>query len=50
MDHEQCVFTPGGDVQAHQVRAFLEAAGIPRELRGQSLRHTHGLTLNEPGI
>lgn len=50
MDQEQCVFTASGEVQAQQVRAFLEAAGIPSELRGQSLRHTHGLTLNELGM
>jgi hypothetical protein len=50
MDHERCVFTASGELQAQQVRAFLEAAGIPSELRGESLRKTHGLTLNELGM
>lgn len=50
MDHERCVFTANGEVQAQQVRAFLEAAGIPSELRGESLRNTHGLTINELGM
>lgn len=36
-------------MQAQQVRAFLEAAGIASELRGESLRNTHGLTLDGLG-
>lgn len=38
-----------GEVQAQQVRAFLEAAGIRTAVRGESLRKTHGLTLNGLG-
>jgi len=36
-------------MQAQQVRGFLDAAGIPSELRGEALRNTHGLTLNGLG-
>lgn len=50
MDHGRCVFTANGEIQAHQVRAFLEAAGISSELRGESLRKTHGLTLDGLGM
>jgi hypothetical protein len=50
MDHERRVFTASGELHAQQVRAFLEAAGIASELRGESLRNTHGLTLNELGM
>jgi hypothetical protein len=47
--HSRCVFVANGELHAQQVRAFLEAAGIPTALRGESLRHTHGLTLNGLG-
>jgi hypothetical protein len=50
MDHDHCVFTANGETQAQQVRAFLEAAGIRSELRGESLRKTHGLTLDGLGM
>jgi len=50
MDHGRCVFTANGEIQAQQVRAFLEAAGISSELRGESLRKTHGLTLDGLGM
>ena len=49
MAQERCVFTASGELQAQQVRAFLEAAGISVELRGESLRNTHGLTLDGLG-
>jgi hypothetical protein len=49
MNHERCVFTASGEVQAQQVRAFLESAGISSELRGESLRKTHGLTVDGLG-
>jgi hypothetical protein len=45
----RCVFVASGEVHAQQVRAFLEAAGIPTAVRGESLRHTHGLTLDGLG-
>jgi len=50
MDHGRSVFTVNGEIQAQQVRAFLEAAGISSELRGESLRNTHGLTLDGLGM
>jgi hypothetical protein len=45
----QCVFVANGEIHAQQVRAFLEAAGIPTLAHGESLRHTHGLTLDGLG-
>ena len=46
---ERCVFTANGEIQAQQVQAFLEVAGIRSVLRGESLRKTHGLTLDGLG-
>jgi hypothetical protein len=43
------VFVANGQVHAQQVRTFLEAAGIAAVERGESLRNTHGLTLNGLG-
>jgi hypothetical protein len=36
-------------IHADRVRAFLEAAGIATVVRGESLRQTHGLTLDGLG-
>lgn len=44
---EQVVFVAQGQPEAEQVRAFLEAAGIPTVLRGESLTRTHGITVSE---
>ena len=44
-----CVFVANGEIHAQQVLAFLEAAGIRATGRGESLRHTHGLTLDGIG-
>ena len=50
MDHDlRRVFVASGEMHANQVRAFLEAAGIPTAVRGESLRKTHGLTLDGLG-
>jgi hypothetical protein len=49
MDHGRCVFTANGEIQAQQIRSFLEAAGIPSQGCGESLRNTHGLTLDGLG-
>jgi hypothetical protein len=49
MNQGRRVFTASGEIEAQQVRAFLEAAGISSELRGESLRNTHGLTLDGLG-
>ena len=43
------VFVANGEVQAQQVRAFLEAADIPTSERGESLRNTHGFSLDGLG-
>ena len=45
----RCVFVASGEMHAQQVRAFLEAAGISTAVRGESLRNTHGLTLDGLG-
>jgi hypothetical protein len=45
----QTVFVADGEIHAQQVRAFLEAAGISTTVRGESLRHTHGLTVDGLG-
>jgi hypothetical protein len=43
------VFVASGESHAQQVRAFLEAAGIPVIVRGEALRNTHGFTLDGLG-
>lgn len=43
------VFVASGETEAQQVRAFLEAAGIQTGVRAESLRLTHGLTLDGLG-
>ena len=45
----QCVLVASGAMHAHQVRTFLEAAGIQVTERGEALRHTHGLTVDGLG-
>jgi len=49
-DHGRCVFVASGEIEAQQVQAFLEAAGIPSAFSGESLRKTHGLTLDGLGM
>jgi hypothetical protein len=43
------VSTVSGQFAEEQVRAFLEAQGIPTEVRGETLRSTHGLSLDSLG-
>lgn len=50
MEHEVCIFMASGEIEAQQIRGFLTAAGIPCELRGESLRKTHGLTIDGLGM
>jgi hypothetical protein len=45
----QRVFVANGEMQAQQIRAFLEASDIGTTVRGESLRNTHGLTLDGLG-
>ena len=47
---EACVYKTNGDSEAQQVKAFLEANEIPCTLRGESLRMTHGFTLDGLGV
>ncbi len=44
-----CVFVASGEIEAQQIRAFLEAHGVPSHFRGEALRKTHGLTLDGLG-
>jgi hypothetical protein len=48
-EKETRVYTANGEFEAQQMRAFLEAHGIPCEFRGEALRKTHGLTLDGLG-
>ena len=38
-----------GQVAEAQVRAFLEANGIPTQVRGETLRTTHGISIDGLG-
>lgn len=50
MDQQlRCVFVANGEANAQQVRAFLAADGIETVERGESLRNTHGFTLDGLG-
>jgi hypothetical protein len=49
MERTHRVFVANGEIHAQQVCGFLEAAGIAAATRGESLRHTHGLTLDGLG-
>jgi hypothetical protein len=48
-EKETCVYTAEGEVEAQQIRAFLEANDIPCVFHGEALRKTHGLTLDGLG-
>ena len=50
MQYEICVFKASGEIEAQQIQGFLEAAGISSELKGESLRKTHGLTIDGLGM
>jgi hypothetical protein len=50
MEKSTCVYKASGEVDAQQVRDFLEANGIHCSFHGESLRKTHGLTLNGLGL
>ena len=43
------VSTVQGQVAEGQVRAFLEANGIPTQVRGETLRMTHGISIDGLG-
>jgi hypothetical protein len=49
MQDEICVFTASGEMQAQQIQGFLAGSGISSQLRGESLRKTHGLTIDGLG-
>ena len=50
MQDEICVFKASGEMHAQQIQGFLAGAGIASELRGESLRKTHGLTIDGLGM
>ena len=43
------VSTVQGQLAEEQVRAFLEANGIPTEVRGETLRTTYGISIDGLG-
>ena len=45
-----CVAQVNGRIEAGQIKAFLEAHGIPCEFQGESLGLTHGFTLDGLGV
>lgn len=45
MNELQCVFVANGDLQASQVRGFLEASGVATTISGESLRGPYGLSV-----
>ena len=49
IDEYVVVSTVQGQFDEGQVRAFLEANGIPTQVRGEALRKTHGLTMDGLG-
>lgn len=49
MDGHTVIVTADGEIQAQQIRAFLEAHGIASTFRGESLRLTHGFTVDGLG-
>jgi hypothetical protein len=48
-DKPTLVTTASGEIEAQQIKAFLESNGIPCTFFGESLRMTHGLTLDGLG-
>lgn len=48
-DQTTCVFVASGQIEAQQVKAFLEGSGIACVLRGESLSKTHAFTLDGLG-
>lgn len=50
MKDKASVFVASGEIHAQQIQGFLEAAGIASELKGESLRKTHGLTIDGLGM
>jgi hypothetical protein len=50
MDNSHVVVcTVQGELEAQQLVSFLDAYGIPAQLRGEALRKTHGLLLDGLG-
>lgn len=48
-DETTLVHRASGEIEAQQIKNFLEAHGIPSYFLGESLRKTHGLTLDGLG-
>ncbi|MCU0303352.1 MAG: DUF2007 domain-containing protein [Thermoanaerobaculales bacterium] len=49
MSEPVIVATVQGEVEEQQLRAFLEANGIPTTVRGEALRKTHSFVLDGLG-
>lgn len=48
-DEYVVVSTAQGQFDEEQLRAFLDAHGVPTQTRGETLRNTHGLSLDGLG-
>lgn len=48
-DKPTLVRTASGEVEAQQIKAFLESNGITASFWGEALRKTHGLTIDGLG-
>lgn len=48
-EDEVCVRKVSGEPEAQQIRALLEANGIPCRLSGEAVRKTHALTVDGLG-
>jgi len=49
MEHYVLVSTVQGQFAEGQIRAFLEGNGIPTQVRGETLRTTHGISIDGIG-
>ena len=49
MEHYVFVSTVQGQFAEGQIRAFLEANGIPTQVRGETLRSTYGISIGGIG-
>ena len=48
-DQLHCVFVANGQLEAHQIVAFLEANGVSCMLRGETLSKTHAFSVDGLG-
>jgi hypothetical protein len=49
VEQTRCVYVASGQIDAQQIRGFLEGSGVPCMLFGETLSKTHGLTVDGLG-